>query len=169
MIEQYITTIALSAIGLVTIGVLTLGTAVYRKLKPFYEARFTAEQRKRVEQLAHDAYAYAETRFAGQGAAKFHGAIKYLADKLGALGIKVGSDEIESAVQLAWERFNPSKTKRIDFELQPPEDVAKAAVSAFAAKVSELVNQAVGDNKASTASTKEQTSVPTTQSPVAAE
>ncbi|KAF6582776.1 phage holin, LLH family [Paenibacillus sp. EKM211P] len=169
MIEQYITTIALSAIGLVTIGALTLGTAVYRKLKPLYEARFTAEQRKRIEQLAHDAYAYAETKFAGQGAAKFHGATKYLADKLGAVGIQVGSDEIESAVQLAWERFNPGKTKRVDSELQPPEDVAKAAVSAFAAKVSELVNQAVGDNKVPTVSTKESTAVPATQPPVTAE
>ncbi|MNW66862.1 hypothetical protein D3C74_453730 [compost metagenome] len=81
----------------------------------------------------------------------------------------MGSDEIESAVQLAWEKFNPGKTKRVDFESQLPEDVAKAAVSAFAAKVSELVNQAVGDNKVPTASTKEQTAVPATQPPVAAE
>ena len=72
-------------------------------------------------------------------------------------------------MQLAWERFNPGKTKRVDSELQPPEDVAKAAVSAFAAKVSELVNQAVGDNKVSTASTKEQTAVPATQPPVTVE
>ncbi|MEC0237768.1 phage holin [Paenibacillus kribbensis] len=111
MIEQYITTIALSVIGLVTIGALTLGTAVYRKLKPVYEARFSVEQRNRIGQLAQDAYSWVERNYAGAGAEKFHEAVKYLTAKLGQVGINIKPEEIEAAVQKAWEEFNPGKIK----------------------------------------------------------
>ncbi|WP_082067294.1 phage holin, LLH family [Paenibacillus terrae] len=102
-----------------------------RKLKPLYEARFTAEQRNRIEQLAHDAYAYAETKFAGQGAAKFHGATKYLSDRLGSVGIKIGNDEIESAVQLAWEKFNPGKTQTNRYGISIPRRFSKGGCFHF--------------------------------------
>ncbi|KAF6636523.1 hypothetical protein H6F38_04595 [Paenibacillus sp. EKM208P] len=111
MIEHYITTIALSVIGLVTIGALTLGTAVYRKVKPIYEARFSVEQRNRIGQLAQDAYAWVERNYAGAGATKFHEAVKYLTVKAGQLGIVIKSEEVEAAIQKAWEEFNPNKIK----------------------------------------------------------
>ncbi|MEC4566788.1 phage holin, LLH family [Paenibacillus sp. CMAA1739] len=113
MIEQYITTIALSVIGLVTIGALTLGTVVYRKLKPVYEARFSIEQRNRIGQLAGDAYAWVERNYAGAGAKKFHEAVKYLTVKLGQVGISIKPEEVEAAVQKAWEEFNPNKIKSV--------------------------------------------------------
>jgi hypothetical protein len=111
MIEQYITTIALSIISLVTIGALTLGMAVYRKLKPVYEARFSVEQRNRIGQLAQDAYAWVERNYAGVGTEKFHEAVKYLTVKTGQLGIVIKSEEVEAAVQKAWEEFNTLKDK----------------------------------------------------------
>ncbi|WP_318627284.1 phage holin, LLH family [Paenibacillus polymyxa] len=111
MIEQYITTISLSVIGLVTIGALTLGAAVYRKLKPIYEARFSIEQRNRIGQLAGDAYAWVERNYAGAGTAKFHEAVKYLTVKLGQVGISIKPEEVEAAVQKAWEEFNTLKSK----------------------------------------------------------
>ncbi|PNQ79712.1 phage holin, LLH family [Paenibacillus sp. F4] len=113
MIEQYITTIALSVICLITIGALTLGTVVYRKLKPIYEARFSIEQRNRIGQLAGDAYAWVERNYAGAGAKKFHEAVKYLTVKLDQIGVSIKPEEIEAAVQKAWEEFNPNKIKSV--------------------------------------------------------
>ena len=111
MIEHYITTIALSVVALVTIGALTLGTAVYRKLKPIYEARFSIEQRNRIGQLAGDAYAWVERNYARAGAEKFHEAVKYLTVKLDQIGVSIKPEEVEAAVQKAWEEFNPNKIK----------------------------------------------------------
>lgn len=111
MFEQYVTSIVLSVIGLGTLGVLTLGTIVYRKLKPIYEARFSIEQRNRIGQLAGDAYAWVERNYAGAGAEKFHEAVKYLTVKTGQLGISIKPEEVESAIQKAWEEYNPNKIK----------------------------------------------------------
>lgn len=111
MIEHYVTTIVLSVIGLVTIGALTLSVVVYRKAKPIYEARFSVEQRNRIGQLAQDAYAWVERNYSGAGAVKFHEAVKYLTAKLGQVGISINPEEIEAAVQKAWEEFNPNKIK----------------------------------------------------------
>ncbi|MCC3378087.1 hypothetical protein ACFQ5D_17795 [Paenibacillus farraposensis] len=71
MIEQDITTITLSVVSLATIEGLTLGTVLYRKLKPVYEARFSVEQRNLIGQLAQDAYAWVERNYAGAGAESF--------------------------------------------------------------------------------------------------
>jgi hypothetical protein len=111
MIEQYITTITLSVVSLATIGGLTLGTALYRKLKPVYEARFSVEQRNLIGQLAQDAYAWVERNYSGAGIAKFHEAVKYLTVKLDQVGIGIKPEEVEAAVQKAWEEFNPNKIK----------------------------------------------------------
>ncbi|MEC0233749.1 phage holin [Paenibacillus kribbensis] len=111
MFEQYVTSIVLSVIGLGTVGILTLGVAAYRKLKPVYEARFSVEQRNRIGQLAGDAYAWVERNYAGAGAEKFHEAVKYLTVKLGQVGISIKPEEVEAAVQKAWEEFNPNKVK----------------------------------------------------------
>ncbi|WP_336078518.1 phage holin, LLH family [Paenibacillus sp. 203] len=111
MIEQYITNITLSLIGLGTAGLLILAASLYRKVKPIYEARFNIEQRNRIGQLAQDAYAWVERNYAGAGAKKFHEAVKYLTIKAGQLGIVIKSEEVEAAVQKAWEEFNPNKIK----------------------------------------------------------
>lgn len=109
--DQYVTEIVLASVGLITAGVLTLGTALYQKLKPVYEARLDNEQRDLIERIAMDAYAWVERNFPGQGARKFHEAVAYLSSKLEFIGIRINPEELEAAVQRAWEVFNPGKVK----------------------------------------------------------
>ncbi|MMZ48202.1 Phage holin protein [compost metagenome] len=111
MIEQYITNITLSLIGLGTLGLLILATSLYHKVKPIYEARFNIEQRNRIGQLAKDAYAWVERNYAGAGAEKFHEAVKYLTVKLDQIGVSIKPEEVEAAIQKAWEEFNLNKIK----------------------------------------------------------
>lgn len=109
--DQYITEIVVACVGLITVGVLTLGTALYGKLKPVYEARLDNEQRDLIERIAKDAYAWVEKNYPDAGPQKFHEAVTYLASKLGLIGIKIRPEEVEAAVQRAWEHFNVGKVK----------------------------------------------------------
>jgi hypothetical protein len=84
---------------------------LYQHLKPIYEARLSVTLREHINQLAKDAYAYVERNYAGLADQKFDQACGYLLDKLAYIGVKISVDEIEAAIQKAWEDFNPGKPK----------------------------------------------------------
>lgn len=110
MMNDYAVRIVLAAIGLGVLGLLTLAWWAWAtKLKPWLDVRLTAAQRELIDRFARDGYAWVEKNFVGTGREKFEQACEWLSIKLGRIGIKIPAEEIEAAVQKAWEDFNANK------------------------------------------------------------
>jgi len=110
MLNDYVARIVLTAIGLAVLALLTLlWWAWTSKVRPWLDVRLTATQREIIERLARDAYAWVEKNWPGIGRDKFEKACEWLSLKLGRIGMKIPAEEVEAAVQRAWEEFNASK------------------------------------------------------------
>lgn len=110
MMDDYVVRIILAAIGLAVLALITLLWGAWTtKIRPWLDVRLTATQRELIDRIAKDGYAWVEANFPGTGGEKFEKACEWLSLKLGRIGIKIPAEEIEAAVQKAWEEFNASK------------------------------------------------------------
>lgn len=110
MLNDYIARAVLALVGLAVLALLVLIWRAWTlKVRPWIDTRLTATQREIIERLARDAYAWVEKNWPGIGREKFEKACEWLAAKLGRIGINIPPEEIEAAVQRAWEEFNAQK------------------------------------------------------------
>lgn len=108
--HDYLAMIVLAVIGGAVLALLMLAFWAWtKKIQPWLDARLTVTQREIVESVARDTYAWVEKNWPGIGREKFEKACEWLAAKLGRIGIKIPAEEIEAAVQRAWEEFNANK------------------------------------------------------------
>lgn len=110
MMDDYVVRIILAAIGLAVLALLTLLWWAWKsKVQPWLDARLTVTQRELIDRIARDGYAWVEKNFSVTGPEKFEQACEWLSIKLGRIGIKIPAEELEAAVQKAWEEFNVGK------------------------------------------------------------
>lgn len=148
---------AVQALFLLLVSLAFVGLRKIRdKAAELIDARLTDTQRATVHKLAAEAFAFAETAYAGAGGAnKLAAAEKYVSDKLQVIGISMSPEEIQSTIHAAWIasggniKTSPGTTDQTtDISVTTtvsPEDAAKAAVEAFKVKLADLVEQASAD------------------------
>ncbi len=111
MLNDYLARIILAAIGAAVLALLGLGWWAWtKKIKPWLDVRLTISQRELIDRIARDGYAWVEANFPGTGGEKFEKACEWLSTKLAHIGVKIPAEELEAAVQKAWEEFNASKS-----------------------------------------------------------
>lgn len=144
MMEDYVVRIILSAIGLAVLALLTLlWRAWTTKVRPWLDVRLTATQRELIDRIARDGYAWVELNFAGTGREKFEKACEWLSTKLAHIGVKIPAEEIEAAVQKAWEEFNTRRTApAAPVTINVTSDATPAQVDEIVTKIESGMQQA---------------------------
>lgn len=111
-IQPYVVSIVVAIVGLAATLVLGFIAQLKTKVNNWIDTKTSESQRELIHKIANEAFAYAETAFKSEsGRNKLNQAFVYASEKLGTLGIKVTSEEINAAIEKAVLEYNAQKKK----------------------------------------------------------
>lgn len=107
LLQEHIYTIVAAVIGIITTIVLTLLTALQKRLILWLESKTSVNDRELIYKVAGEAFALAEKSFkTSTGQAKLNFAYSYASELLIKAGIKITNDEIKAAIEKAVLDYN---------------------------------------------------------------
>jgi hypothetical protein len=111
LIDENVTIIVKSVIGIATMLVLFGLNQLKRKIMLWIEKQKTVKDRELLHKIASEGFAMAEQALNGSHA-KYNAAFSYTSEMLGKAGVKITGEEIRAAVEKAVLDYN-AKTKTI--------------------------------------------------------